>query len=220
MRLELEEAIAALTPALRTVFVLRAVEGDSHEEIASLLSLRRGTIEVRYFRAVSMDPNESRARTGNGHGRPRSGSGDPLHPHRHGWRDLHTTPALCTWQPALHPLWYAGRLDQSRGLYALKRFDFTMSPDGVTVPPGEPLAILPLASGAVGVAYTELTVPAGQRPTVDRWLDVYNAAGALVARGKIPFADVTSISSARAGRHVWLALQDPYPQVVKFQIAY
>lgn len=50
--LELDSAIAALAPALRDVFVLRAVEGHSHAEIAALLGIRTGTVHVRYFRAV------------------------------------------------------------------------------------------------------------------------------------------------------------------------
>lgn len=47
-----EQAVAALPMALRTVFVLRAVEGHSHTEIARLLGIRVGTSEVRYHRAV------------------------------------------------------------------------------------------------------------------------------------------------------------------------
>jgi RNA polymerase sigma-70 factor (ECF subfamily) len=48
----LDRAIATLPDALRVVFVLRAVEGHSHAEIAAQLGLRTGTVEVRYFRAV------------------------------------------------------------------------------------------------------------------------------------------------------------------------
>ena len=44
-------AIARLPEALREVFVLREVEGYSHDEIAALLGIRRGTSEVRLFRA-------------------------------------------------------------------------------------------------------------------------------------------------------------------------
>jgi RNA polymerase sigma-70 factor, ECF subfamily len=48
----LERAIAARPEPLRVVFVLRAVEGHTHPEIARLLGIRAGTSEVRYFRAV------------------------------------------------------------------------------------------------------------------------------------------------------------------------
>lgn len=48
----LETAIAALPEPLRDVFVLRAVEGHTHAEIARLLGIRVNTSEVRYFRAV------------------------------------------------------------------------------------------------------------------------------------------------------------------------
>jgi len=48
----LTAAIAALPPALRAVFVLRAVEGWSHADVAAALGIRVGTSEVRYFRAV------------------------------------------------------------------------------------------------------------------------------------------------------------------------
>jgi len=48
----LERAIAALPESLRLVFVLRAVEGYSHEEIGRTLGIRSGTSEVRYFRAI------------------------------------------------------------------------------------------------------------------------------------------------------------------------
>jgi RNA polymerase sigma-70 factor (ECF subfamily) len=51
-RLALDAAIAALPGALRAVFVLRAVEGYPHGEIAELLGIQRGTSEVRFFRAV------------------------------------------------------------------------------------------------------------------------------------------------------------------------
>jgi RNA polymerase sigma factor (sigma-70 family) len=50
----LERAIAALPVGLRTVFVLREVEGYSHAEIAKLLSIREGTSQVRHHRAVRM----------------------------------------------------------------------------------------------------------------------------------------------------------------------
>jgi RNA polymerase sigma factor (sigma-70 family) len=51
-RLAIDAAIAALPDPLRAVFVLRAVEGYAHAEIAELLGIQRGTSEVRFFRAV------------------------------------------------------------------------------------------------------------------------------------------------------------------------
>jgi len=45
------DALAALPQPLREVFVLREVEGYSHDEIGALLGIRRGTSEVRLFRA-------------------------------------------------------------------------------------------------------------------------------------------------------------------------
>ena len=117
--------------------------------------------------------------------------------------------------------WYAGRLDQPRGQYALRRYNSITSPDGIAIPPGEPLAILPLANSNVGVAYTEWSSDPRQRPSViARWIDVYDMSGKLIARGKIPFEDITSISAARDGRHLWIARRDPFPQVVKFSITY
>jgi RNA polymerase sigma-70 factor (ECF subfamily) len=50
-RLAIEAALAALPADLRTVFVLRVVEGYSHAEIATLLGIRKGTSEVRFHRA-------------------------------------------------------------------------------------------------------------------------------------------------------------------------
>ena len=50
-RRALLSAIRALPPALRTVFVLREVEGYSHAEIAALLGISRVNSEVRLFRA-------------------------------------------------------------------------------------------------------------------------------------------------------------------------
>lgn len=47
-------AIAALPDGLRSVFVLREVEGYSHAEIAALLDIREGTSQVRHHRAVRM----------------------------------------------------------------------------------------------------------------------------------------------------------------------
>ncbi len=47
----LQGAIQALPPKYREVFVLRQSQGLSYEEIAELLSLPLGTVEVRLFRA-------------------------------------------------------------------------------------------------------------------------------------------------------------------------
>lgn len=47
----LEQALATLSPSLRTVFLLKVVEGYSHDEIAESLGIRRGTSEVRLHRA-------------------------------------------------------------------------------------------------------------------------------------------------------------------------
>ncbi len=49
---DMDDAIATLAPAIRDVFVLRAIEGYSHADIAALLGIRTGTVHVRYFRAV------------------------------------------------------------------------------------------------------------------------------------------------------------------------
>jgi RNA polymerase sigma-70 factor, ECF subfamily len=53
-RLALRDAIAALPETLRVVFVLKEVEGYSHDEIARLLDIRPGTSQVRLFRAVRL----------------------------------------------------------------------------------------------------------------------------------------------------------------------
>lgn len=50
-RLAIETALAALPQDLRTVFVLRDVEGYTHAEIARMLGIRAGTSEVRLHRA-------------------------------------------------------------------------------------------------------------------------------------------------------------------------
>lgn len=49
--LTIADALAELPEPLRQVFVLREIEGYSHEEIGGLLGIRRGTSEVRFFRA-------------------------------------------------------------------------------------------------------------------------------------------------------------------------
>ena len=51
-RLALEEAINKLPTPLRIVFVLKEIEHYTHAEIASLLGIRKGTSEVRLFRAI------------------------------------------------------------------------------------------------------------------------------------------------------------------------
>lgn len=51
LRLALEQALEKLTPALRTVFVLRAVEGFSHREISAMLGINVGASQVRMHRA-------------------------------------------------------------------------------------------------------------------------------------------------------------------------
>lgn len=50
-RLDLEAAIDALPPSLRTVFVLKEVQGFSHAEIAELLGIGIGAARVRLCRA-------------------------------------------------------------------------------------------------------------------------------------------------------------------------
>jgi RNA polymerase sigma-70 factor, ECF subfamily len=47
----LRDAIAALPPALREVFLLREAEGWTHQEIAELLGISPGTSMVRLMRA-------------------------------------------------------------------------------------------------------------------------------------------------------------------------
>jgi RNA polymerase sigma-70 factor (ECF subfamily) len=51
LRLELEEAIAALPPGARTVFVLHDVEGLAHGEIAARLGVTTGTTKSQLHRA-------------------------------------------------------------------------------------------------------------------------------------------------------------------------
>lgn len=50
-QMELERSIADLPDHLRAVFVLKEIEGFSHDEIADLLQIKRGTSEVRLYRA-------------------------------------------------------------------------------------------------------------------------------------------------------------------------
>ena len=49
--LDLEQAIAALPPGARTVFVLHDVEGYTHDEIAGLSGIAEGTSKAQLFRA-------------------------------------------------------------------------------------------------------------------------------------------------------------------------
>jgi RNA polymerase sigma-70 factor (ECF subfamily) len=49
---DLSRAIDALPEALRTVFVLKQLEGYSHAEIADLLSISSGASRVRHLRAL------------------------------------------------------------------------------------------------------------------------------------------------------------------------
>ena len=50
-RLSLEDAIGGLPPKLRTVFVLKEVEGFPHDEIASMLGIGVAASKVRLHRA-------------------------------------------------------------------------------------------------------------------------------------------------------------------------
>ena len=51
VRMDLSEAIAALSEEHREVIVLRELEGLGYDEIAAVLSVPRGTVESRLFRA-------------------------------------------------------------------------------------------------------------------------------------------------------------------------
>lgn len=53
-RLTLEWAINTLPDSLRIVFVLRMIEGHTHEEMAKMLGIKRGTSEVRLYRAIRL----------------------------------------------------------------------------------------------------------------------------------------------------------------------
>lgn len=50
-RMDLEQAIAALPPGARAVFVLHDIEGYQHEEIAEMSGLAEGTSKAQLFRA-------------------------------------------------------------------------------------------------------------------------------------------------------------------------
>jgi RNA polymerase sigma-70 factor (ECF subfamily) len=51
-RSELERALRKLPHALRVVFVLKEIDGQTHAEIAETLGIRIGTSEVRLHRAI------------------------------------------------------------------------------------------------------------------------------------------------------------------------
>jgi RNA polymerase sigma-70 factor (ECF subfamily) len=53
-RLDLEQAIAALPPQARTIFVLHDVEGWQHDEIAGQLGLATGTTKAQLHRARNL----------------------------------------------------------------------------------------------------------------------------------------------------------------------
>jgi RNA polymerase sigma-70 factor (ECF subfamily) len=49
--IDLERAVAALPPGVRRAFVLHAVEGYTHEEIATMTGLAAGTLRAQLHRA-------------------------------------------------------------------------------------------------------------------------------------------------------------------------
>lgn len=51
LRMDIEQALAALSPGYRAVLVLHDVEGYTHEEIAERLGIRPGTSKSQLFRA-------------------------------------------------------------------------------------------------------------------------------------------------------------------------
>jgi RNA polymerase sigma-70 factor, ECF subfamily len=54
LRIDLDAAVAALPDALRTPFVLRAVNGFSHDEVAALLEISVANAMQRYSRACRL----------------------------------------------------------------------------------------------------------------------------------------------------------------------
>jgi RNA polymerase sigma factor (sigma-70 family) len=52
-RMTLDSAVAALPVTLRTVLVLKEIEGFSHAEIAAMLGISKGASEVRLHRALA-----------------------------------------------------------------------------------------------------------------------------------------------------------------------
>jgi RNA polymerase sigma-70 factor (ECF subfamily) len=51
LRMDVEIALAALSPEHRQVVLLRELEGMTYEQMAAVLAVPRGTIESRLFRA-------------------------------------------------------------------------------------------------------------------------------------------------------------------------
>ena len=51
LRLDLEQAIAALPPMAREVLILYDVEGYEHQEVAAMLGIAEGTSKAHLFRA-------------------------------------------------------------------------------------------------------------------------------------------------------------------------
>jgi RNA polymerase sigma-70 factor (ECF subfamily) len=51
-RVALLDALGRLSPEQRAVFVLKAIEGYRHDEIATTLGITRGASEARLFRAI------------------------------------------------------------------------------------------------------------------------------------------------------------------------
>jgi RNA polymerase sigma-70 factor (ECF subfamily) len=51
-RVAIDRALEQLAPNARVVFVLKAVEGYTHAEIADMLGVSRAAAEVRYWRAI------------------------------------------------------------------------------------------------------------------------------------------------------------------------
>ena len=53
-KMTLDAAVAALPPTLRSVLVLKELEGFSHADIASMLGISKGASEVRLHRAFAL----------------------------------------------------------------------------------------------------------------------------------------------------------------------
>jgi RNA polymerase sigma-70 factor, ECF subfamily len=51
-RMTLDSAVAALPASLRSVLVLKEIEGFSHAEIGAMLGISKGASEVRLHRAL------------------------------------------------------------------------------------------------------------------------------------------------------------------------
>ncbi len=50
--IDLDQAVATLPEPLRMVFVLKQIEGYSHDDIAGLLGITSGASRVRFVRAL------------------------------------------------------------------------------------------------------------------------------------------------------------------------